>query len=277
MESPSLIEDTRRDARMDGDRMATWIRIITFTDEGLKLVRKDPTVVFSKVGDAIQEAGGALKEAYVTLGTFDCVSIIEARDEEHIAEITQRITSSGLYEAVNVAAVPVQEFLEMARRSPVFLKAWLDGRELRIPSGGKSASTGRPSPAKAASPKVERKPGVNTRRGRRSGTGTGLTLALPNLEPSEVMNVSVGPGDADGAFLVRLPPGNAKKAGILDVERNTRIPFVLELVAEKTILNLHGNIVRVDAAEDGLYDVLVLVKDLPRPIVARLDRLTRPR
>lgn len=257
--------------------MAMWIRIITFTEEGLKLVRKDPTHVFSSVGLAIQQAGGVLKEAYVTLGSFDCLSFIEARDEDHIAEITQRITSSGLYDAVNVAAVPIQEFLELARRSPVFMKAWLDGRELRMPAASKPAASGRPAPAKAASPKVDRKAGVNTRRARRSAGATGLTLSLPNLEPAEVASVSLGPGDTEGAFLVRVGPANAKKAGVLDAERNARVAFVLQLAAEKTVLNLQGQIIRVDATEDGNYDVLLLVKELPRPFVARLDRIVRPR
>ncbi len=255
--------------------MANWIRIVTFTDAGLKQVRQSPGEVLAKIAATIASGGGTLLQVYATLGPFDLMSIIEARDEAHMEALDRVLASNGLYHAINVPAVPVGEFVRMAQGSPVFLKAWLDGREHRLAAATKE-TTPPPKGPRAASPPTERKPGVNTRRGRRSTGATGLKLGLGSLPAVDVVSLSLGPGEAQGAFLVRLPEADAQRAGLTEMARDAKLAVHLELVAEKSRLALQANLVRVDAASDGgAYDLLVEARELPRALVTRLDRVVR--
>lgn len=264
--------------------MATWIRMVTFTDTGIALVRRNPADLLNRLAAVITEAGGSLVQAFATLGAFDLVSIIDARDEEHMDEIDAKLANQGLYEAVNVPAVAVGEFVALAQSSPVFLKAWLDGRDARQRSlkvhaaltGGKPIAPARAAP-RAASAKSERKPGVNSRLGRRSTGATGMTLGLDGHPPTEILSVSLGPGDAEAGFLVQLSAAAALSAGVLEMDRGGKLAGQVELVAEKSRVAVAVLLVRVDSASDGsAYDVLVSSKEVPRSLGIRLERLARP-
>ncbi len=264
--------------------MANWIRLLTFTEAGVKTVRRNPAELLNQLAAMITEAGGTLVQAFATLGAFDLLSIIDARDEQHMEEIDQKLSNHGLYTAVNVPAVAIGEFIQLAQSSPVFLKAWLDGRDSRQRSLKANATlaaaraVAEPVVAapRAASPKVVRKEGVNTRQGRRSSAATGMTLALGALGAVEVASVSLGPGDTQAAFLVRIPAAEARAAGLVDLERNARLAGQIELVAEKSRVSVSTLLVRVDPTPDGsAYDVLVESKDVPRSLGIRLERLVR--
>jgi uncharacterized protein with GYD domain len=261
--------------------MAVWIRLLTLTDEGAKLVRRSPAELMTQSSQIIAAAGGRLVSAYATLGPFDLVSLIEARDESHMDDIATKLQSHRLYDAINVAAVPAEEFVKMSQTSPVFLKAWLDGRDARIASQVKSGSNGEATsgagatkiPAKAASPKTERPAGTNTRKARRSTTVNGLAVSMAGLPSTEVASLALGPGETQAAFCVRVPQPQAVQAGLLEMPRENRIAIQLELAVEKSKIPLSMTLIRIDEVAGGAsYDVVIGTRDLPRALLARLER-----
>lgn len=59
--------------------MPTFISLISYTDQGIRNVKDSP----GRLGAArkmLQEMGGNLKEAYLTMGRYDLVVISEAPD-----------------------------------------------------------------------------------------------------------------------------------------------------------------------------------------------------
>ncbi len=108
------------------------MRFITFSDHGIAELRTTPAKLRQLLVDQkrlIESKDGKLLSAFVTLGEFDVVSIVEAQDELHMHEIDDALRGEGYYTASSVGAIPIAEFLETVMRSPHFLSSWMDGRE----------------------------------------------------------------------------------------------------------------------------------------------------
>lgn len=87
--------------------MATYITLVTLTDQGVRNVRE--------WGERIQEAvqiGAALGvkfQPFMTMGPYDFIGIAEAPDEETIAKVNLSIASRGDVRTVTMRAFGPEE------------------------------------------------------------------------------------------------------------------------------------------------------------------------
>lgn len=66
--------------------MNTYVVLVNYTDEGIKTVKESPARA-DIVRRRLEEAGGAVKDLYLTMGEYDFVIIFEAPDDETMARV----------------------------------------------------------------------------------------------------------------------------------------------------------------------------------------------
>ena len=91
--------------------MPLFIRLASLTDKGSRQVR-DLTEMLSSVKKTLEAQGAKIVQAYVTLGRYDLVAIIEAPDAKTAAKASALIAEQGNFKAETLMAIPVQEFME---------------------------------------------------------------------------------------------------------------------------------------------------------------------
>jgi uncharacterized protein with GYD domain len=91
--------------------MPLFIRLASLTDKGSKQVR-DLTDMLSGVKKTLEAQGARIVQAYVTLGRYDLVAVIEAPDAKTAAKASALIAEQGNFKAETLMAIPVQEFTE---------------------------------------------------------------------------------------------------------------------------------------------------------------------
>jgi uncharacterized protein with GYD domain len=62
--------------------------------------------------DIIEANGGKIVQAYVILGEYDVLTVMDAPDEKTAAKIGALIATQGSFRAETLAAIPVEEFIE---------------------------------------------------------------------------------------------------------------------------------------------------------------------
>lgn len=141
--------------------MPVFVRLIRFTDAGLDAVGTATQKVVADTMAAVEGVGAKVLYAYFTLGTFDVVSILEAKDDAQVEAVDQALHELGYYVAIERAsAVPLDEFVALSKTAPVFVTAWLQGRRaLDVDRSGRLPN----EPPKAASPTRTRPKGVDER------------------------------------------------------------------------------------------------------------------
>lgn len=89
--------------------MATFVRLVSLTDQGVKNIRKfsDQLAEARKVLEANK---GKILQIFATLGRYDFVAIIEAPDEKTAMKVSALIGSQGNIRAETLPAVPLEEF-----------------------------------------------------------------------------------------------------------------------------------------------------------------------
>ena len=89
--------------------MATYIVLISFTDQGIRSV-KDTTKRAEAVSGMAKKFGATVKDIYWTLGQYDAVTVIEAPDA---ASITAFGLSIGAMGNVRTQTLPAFSAAEM--------------------------------------------------------------------------------------------------------------------------------------------------------------------
>ena len=91
--------------------MPRFIRLASLTDKGAANVAN----LKEMLGEAKQvmaRHGVTLVDAYVTLGHYDIIAIIEAPDAEAAAAVSALIAAQGNFRAETLPATPVTDFLQ---------------------------------------------------------------------------------------------------------------------------------------------------------------------
>jgi uncharacterized protein with GYD domain len=91
--------------------MATFILLSTLTDEGAKTVKSNPERI-KEVNRELEQLGATVKAQYATLGPYDFVNIVEARDNSTILRVSAELASRGSVKLLTLAAIPVDEFVK---------------------------------------------------------------------------------------------------------------------------------------------------------------------
>lgn len=89
--------------------MPLFIRLASLTDKGSEDVR-DFTKLVDETRKALEAHGGRMVKAFVTLGRYDLVALIEAPDARTAARASALIAGQGKFKAETLMAIPVEEF-----------------------------------------------------------------------------------------------------------------------------------------------------------------------
>jgi uncharacterized protein with GYD domain len=94
--------------------MPLYILLSTLTPEGRKTIKKNAERI-KEVNKEIEAFGAKVLAQYAVLGRYDFVNIVEAPDNKAIANVSLELGSRGTIEIVTLPAMPVDEFISMAK------------------------------------------------------------------------------------------------------------------------------------------------------------------
>jgi uncharacterized protein with GYD domain len=108
---PILITPTER-----MQTMATFITLVSFTDQGIKGVKESPDrfAAFKAMGEKL---GVSVKGAYWTVGHYDIVVIVEGSDEAVTAALL-KVGSLGNIRTETLRAFTADEFKKIVASMP---------------------------------------------------------------------------------------------------------------------------------------------------------------
>ena len=88
-----------------GDIMATYISLVNWTDQGIKSVKESP-VRLDAAKALARKYGCELRQFFMTMGTTDMVAIIEAPNDEAMAQYGLALGASGALRTTTLKAFP---------------------------------------------------------------------------------------------------------------------------------------------------------------------------
>ena len=89
--------------------MPTYINLVNWTDQGIKNIKEAPQRMdaFKKL---VEDEGGKLKGFYFTMGKYDIVTIIDAPNDEALANILLNTGSKGSIRSETMKAFTEEQF-----------------------------------------------------------------------------------------------------------------------------------------------------------------------
>jgi uncharacterized protein with GYD domain len=95
--------------------MPLYILLSTLTPEGRKTIKKNAERI-KEVNKEIEAYGAKVIAQYAVLGPYDFVNIVEAPDNTAIARVSLELGSRGTIGIMSLPAMPVNEFISMAKK-----------------------------------------------------------------------------------------------------------------------------------------------------------------
>jgi len=96
--------------------MATYILLSTLTESGAELIKKHP----GRIRDAnrdMEALGVEIIAQYAVLGSYDFVTIVEARDNRTIVRVSTELSLRGNLKITTLPALPIDEFIQELSQS----------------------------------------------------------------------------------------------------------------------------------------------------------------
>ncbi len=93
--------------------MPIYINLMTYTDQGLRSIKKSPSR-FDAARKAAEELGGSMEALHLTMGIYDLVAISQFPDDPTAATFVLRLGALG-----NVRTTTLKAFQEDAYRKIV--------------------------------------------------------------------------------------------------------------------------------------------------------------
>ena len=90
--------------------MATYVLLTKVTTSGVKTIQANPRRI-KEVNKEIESLGARVVAQYATLGRYDFVNIVEAKDSEAIARISIALGARGTVQIETLTAIPVETFI----------------------------------------------------------------------------------------------------------------------------------------------------------------------
>lgn len=90
--------------------MATYVLLTKVSATGVKTIQANPRRI-KEVNKEIESLGARVVAQYATLGRYDFVNIVEAKDNEAIARISVALGARGTVSIETLAAIPVETFV----------------------------------------------------------------------------------------------------------------------------------------------------------------------
>ena len=92
--------------------MPTYVILANWTDQGARNVKDSPKRLDAAKA-ALEEAGGAFKTFFMTMGDFDLVGIYEAPDDAVAARFTLQVGQQGNIRTRTLKAFPEAAYREI--------------------------------------------------------------------------------------------------------------------------------------------------------------------
>jgi uncharacterized protein with GYD domain len=89
--------------------MATYVVLAQFTDQGIRTVRNSAQRA-TQAAEMARAFGCEMKQIYWTLGTYDIVTVVEARDEQSFMSFGLALGSAGNIRTQTLRAFSKDEF-----------------------------------------------------------------------------------------------------------------------------------------------------------------------
>ncbi len=90
--------------------MATYVLLTKVSSAGIKTLQANPRRI-KEVNQEIEAQGARVVAQYATLGRYDFVNIVEAKDSEAIARISVNLGARGTVSIETLSALPVEQFV----------------------------------------------------------------------------------------------------------------------------------------------------------------------
>ncbi|HEU5287579.1 MAG TPA: GYD domain-containing protein [Candidatus Limnocylindria bacterium] len=95
--------------------MATYVLLTKVTPAGVKTIQSNPRRI-KEVNKEIETLGARIVAQYATLGRYDFVNIVEAKDSEAIARIAVALGARGTVSIETLTAIPIETFIRTVGR-----------------------------------------------------------------------------------------------------------------------------------------------------------------
>jgi uncharacterized protein with GYD domain len=91
--------------------MATFVLLTKVTPAGVKTLQANPRRI-KEVNKEIEAQGARVVAQYATLGRYDFVNIVEAKDADSIARVSVSLGARGTLSIETLSAIPVESFIK---------------------------------------------------------------------------------------------------------------------------------------------------------------------
>jgi len=95
--------------------MATYVLLTKVSSAGIKTIQSNPRRI-KEVNRDVEALGARVVAQYATLGRYDFVNIVEAKDAETIARISVALGARGTVSIETLTAIPVETFVRAIGR-----------------------------------------------------------------------------------------------------------------------------------------------------------------
>ena len=95
--------------------MATYVLLTKVTAAGVKTLQANPRRI-KEVNKEIESLGARVIAQYATLGRYDFVNIVEAKDNEAIARVSIGLGARGTVQIETLTAIPIETFIRTIGR-----------------------------------------------------------------------------------------------------------------------------------------------------------------
>ena len=98
--------------------MATYVLLTKVTAAGVKTLQANPRRI-KEVNKEIEALGATVVAQYATLGRYDFVNIVEAKDVETMARVSVGLGARGTVQIETLSAIPVETFIRTIGRKTI--------------------------------------------------------------------------------------------------------------------------------------------------------------
>ena len=92
--------------------MAKYVLLLRFTQQGAQNIKDGPARL-EAAKETLQGLGAELQDFYLTLGEYDAVVVVEARDDKTLAKASLAISSLGNVRIETLRAFTEEEYGEI--------------------------------------------------------------------------------------------------------------------------------------------------------------------
>ena len=100
---------------LEGDGVATYVLLTKVTAAGVKTLQSNPRRI-KEVNKEIEALGATVVAQYATLGRYDFVNIVVAKDIETIARVSVGLGARGTVQIETLSAKPIETFIRTIGR-----------------------------------------------------------------------------------------------------------------------------------------------------------------